>query len=65
MGQDSLGILYNNRYTDGEYYRCRIVEVKEDRVLVNFVDYGNKEVCKDLFFLMCGANVRNVNQCMI
>jgi len=41
--EPAVGNVAIARYTDSEYYRCRVVEVKEDRVLVNFVDYGNKD----------------------
>ena len=39
----SYNLTIFSRFTDGEYYRCRVEEEKEGRMLVHYVDYGNKE----------------------
>ncbi len=38
MANDNLFCI---RYSDGEYYRCRVLEKTAGTLMVHYVDYGN------------------------
>lgn len=40
-----VGALCLSKYTDGQYYRCKVIDHEaQDNLLVHFIDYGNDEI---------------------